>query len=830
MDTLIEKLGGADEIAKYINRGVSLQTIAKKNGIKRFGPATEKKVLNFYEQFYNSDDIIQKIKAKYINVNIGDNDSAYERVLPLLEKFKTEIDRVIYLLDDIICGDWYKEDIMNSVIDIISIGGDEIYTRDNLNEIFNIENDPLILKKYIPGINLNKIDNIALDNEWWVKESQVRYDCYSLDFIQKLCEDKGHVYFTKSDMDDFFRKQKNFDKVSLKSIKNSLERLVYDGYIFEKLLNDNEECCYFYKEYYDKEVEILDIIEKMKSITYPGLNLNKSDYKKKLNIEDITDEQVSANNGISENCISFLDGAGGTGKTGKCIKSICDLLCINLSEEDDSTKVIFTAPTHAAKKNGKASIKNEKNINYNVLHSLLYSYYNEEREEELNNLLSILRKNETEYLAVDETSMVDMPMFHELLITIDRYLNEGGDIRVVFMGDGNQLEPIGIGNPYISLLNKVPRFTLTKNFRSNEKIIDFCDVILNKGPKGKDWKMNTKFQKKYKDVIHFDFTTHETQWKSCLEKRLLELKERGFKPYEGEEGEEKNKTFQAICPWNYQNSNNISKDICIAIRRIFKGNDSKEVFEIGDVVIMNQNVKGLFYNNDLGRIVDIDEIDGYEIELFETYPKPKGSKEEKEGYKHKGHRINVTSGKRVRIPITFKKDIYSNMFIKPNYSRTVHAVQGLQFPEILYVVPKQGGNFINIKMNYTAYSRAKDKLYLIGNKDAFDGYHSKNPSPAKNTILPFEGELIDSINETLNGKSYTRIFQNSQTESSLCISKSLKYSVWDRDNEGIDGECRDCKKKITIKQFYISPINPDERYESSNLKCVCSKCFNKFEM
>ena len=810
METLIEKLGGPSEIAKYIQRDISLQTIAKKNDIKRFGVKTEKKVLEYYETFHNSDDIISKVNAKYPTVEI--KPIYYEEI----EKYKSEITDIISLLDDIVCGPWYKEDIMNTVIDIVIIC-DEKHTRNKMRDIFDVKKDPMILKKYIPGIHLDKIDKIALDNEWWMEDSQVRYDCYSLNFIQRLCEDKGHVYFTKPDMDDFFRKNNNFQNVSLKNIKNSIERLIYDGYIFDIVLSDNMNC-YFYKEYYDKEKDILRILERTKYITYTGLNLEKSDYHM-----DMTDEQVHANNGISENCVSFLDGSGGTGKTGRCVKGICDNLCKGLSEEDDSDKVIFTAPTHAAKKNGKESIGYEKNINYNVLHSLLYTYYNEENEE-LNNLLTILRKHETEYITVDETSMVDMPMFHELLTTIERYLDEGGNIRVVFMGDGNQLEPIGIGNPYISLLEKVPRFTLTKNFRSNEKIIDFCDVILNKGPKGQDWKMNTNFQKKYDGIIQFDFTDYETEWKPMLEKRLDELKKRGFKPYEGEEGEEKEKTLQVICPWNYLNQNNISKDICIAIRRIFKESDSKEVFEIGDVIIMNQNVKGLFYNNDLGRIVDID-IDGFEIELFETYPKPKGSKEETEGYKHKGHRINV-SANRIKVPLTYK-DATRNIFIKPNYSRTVHAVQGLQFSEILYVVPKQGGNFINIKMNYTAYSRAKNKLYLIGNKNAYDGYNSKNPSPPKNTILPFKGDLIDSINETLNGKSYTRIFQNSQSEKSLGISKSMKYSAWERDNKNIVGVCRDCGKSLTIKQFYISPIDNEKRYEKENLKCLCSKCFNK---
>jgi|TARA_B110000503_G_scaffold31948_1_gene51803 hypothetical protein len=126
-------------------------------------------------------------------------------------------------------------------------------------------------------------------------------------------------------------------------------------------------------------------------------------------------------------------------------------------------------------------------------------------------------------------------------------------------------------------------------------------------------------------------------------------------------------------------------------------------------------------------------------------------------------------------------------------------------------------------MNYTAYSRAQDKLYLIGTKSAFDGYNSKNPSPKKNTTLPFDANMIDSIQKTLNGKSYTRIFENSQKEKTLKISKSIKYKVWG-DN---DGKCNCCNKKLTIKQFYVSPIDIDKKYDAENLNIICSKCFSK---
>lgn len=817
MNTYIEQLGGSRAISEYIRGSISLQSIAKKNGIKRFGPATEKKVLEFYNKYYNSDSISDKITANFHNIKI--NPHYFDE----LNKYKTEIESILSFLNGIDCGSWYKEDIIESIIDIISqsIGSSEsINTRERINDIFNVEKDPILLKKYIPGIHLDKVDRISLDNGWWKETSQQRYDCYSLDFVQRLCENSGHVYFSKSDMDDFFRKNNSFSNINvdLKSIHGSIERLIYDGYIFQEKINGDY--YFFYRDYHEKEKEILHIISECSNINYDSLNLKAEDYSM-----EITEEQVIANNGISENCISFLNGPGGTGKTGRCIKGICDQLCSEqlVSENDKSKKVLFTAPTHAAKKNGKDSIGYEKNIDYSVLHSLLYTYFNEEGEE-MNSLLTILRKNETEYIAVDETSMVDMLMFYELLITVKKYLDEGGTIRLVFMGDENQLEPIGIGNPYISLLNKVPQFKLSKNFRSNENIIGFCDMILNNGPKGKEWYMDGSTQKNYKGTIEFDFTDYETEWKEKLEKRLYELKGDDYTPYEGEEDEEKDKTFQVICPWNYTNPNNITKDICKMIRRVFKGSDSKDIFEIGDVIIMNQNVKGVFYNNDLGKIVDI-TVDGFLIKLSEIYPKPKGGKEEKD-CNHKGHRINILPDNHIQIPLTYK-DATKNMFIKPNYSRTVHSMQGLQFSQVLYVVPKQGGSFINIKMNYTAYSRAQDKLYLIGNKSAFDAYYSKNPSPHKNTTLPFDSNMVDSIQKTLNGKSYTRIFENSLKEKSLQISKSIKYQAWGRDNKGTNGRCNCCQKKITIKQFYVSPIDPEKKYDLENLKCICSKCFSK---
>jgi hypothetical protein len=295
-----------------------------------------------------------------------------------------------------------------------------------------------------------------------------------------------------------------------------------------------------------------------------------------------------------------------------------------------------------------------------------------------------------------------------------------------------------------------------------------------------------------------------------LKNKLIEMKERGLTPCGGDD--DNSKSFQIICPYN-----DICRKISPIVRGIFYDNDSKEVYEPGDVIIMTKNIKGLFYNNDLGRIVDIDS-DGYEIELFETYGEMSNGKEDDVIYE--GHRINILSTNKIRIPITYKYDIYQNIFIKPSYCRTVHSVQGLQWLEAIYVAPKQGGSFINIKMNYTAFSRAKERLYLIGNQTAFDGHYAKKPGPEKNSILSLKDRTIDGISEILGGKTYTRISQNCIVERCLNISKDKKYKIWNEmNNNSIDGECSECTKNLTIRQFYIFSTD-NETY-----KCLCHKCF-----
>ena len=71
--------------------------------------------------------------------------------------------------------------------------------------------------------------------------------------------------------------------------------------------------------------------------------------------------------------------------------------------------------------------------------------------------------------------------------------------------------------------------------------------------------------------------------------------------------------------------------------------------------------------------------------------------------------------------------------IKPALARTVHSSQGLQFPVVIYV--GKNDNRLDLNINYTAYSRAKNKLYLLGLIDCFNGLNVREKSEERNTFI-----------------------------------------------------------------------------------------------
>lgn len=150
-----------------------------------------------------------------------------------------------------------------------------------------------------------------------------------------------------------------------------------------------------------------------------------------------TDEQRAAIRHAFEHPVSVISGGAGTGKT-TVIKEI-----IRQARAAGLNRIELCAPT------GKAAKRMEQQCGEpaQTIHKMLgYEGWR-----------FATRKVDPDVLVVDETSMVDAWLFYELTKRITPA------VRVVFVGDHNQLPPVGAGFPFRDILARelVPCVKLT---------------------------------------------------------------------------------------------------------------------------------------------------------------------------------------------------------------------------------------------------------------------------------------------------------------------------------------------------------------------------------
>jgi ATP-dependent exoDNAse (exonuclease V) alpha subunit len=154
--------------------------------------------------------------------------------------------------------------------------------------------------------------------------------------------------------------------------------------------------------------------------------------------------------------------------------------------------------------------------------------------------------------------------------------------------------------------------------------------------------------------------------------------------------------------------------MCPIIRKTFLGKNNDSVYDVGDPIMLKQNTS-LFKNGDLAKIVDVNNK-YYTIRLDDP-------------------NINVKSNK-YDVMLLFNGDIrLPTKYFKPSLVRTVHSSQGLDFDIVIYVMNRHGYYNITRNMNYTAYSRSKKELYLLGYYNGFDYNKARLVNMKRNSIL-----------------------------------------------------------------------------------------------
>jgi exodeoxyribonuclease V alpha subunit len=308
--------------------------------------------------------------------------------------------------------------------------------------------------------------------------------------------------------------------------------------------------------------------------------------------------------------------------------------------------------------------------------------------------ININNKSDAKMVIIDEASMIDLNLFYSLL----QGLHE--DTKIVIVGDYDQLPSVGCGQVLKDLIESDSFLVveLKELYRQKEtsNIIKFAYDIKN------DNYDNSIF-------LGEDLTFIPCSNSNLKEKLYEIIKDYNYKDYD---------KFQVLAPiYAYDNGiddlNNYLQDIINP-----KKNDNfiavgEEIYRVNDKVIQLVNMPDEnIYNGDVGIV---EKINLKPKEIYVRYDE------------------NV---------VKYTPSIFDN--IKHGFCISIHKAQGSEFDTVIIPVLHKYSRMLYKKLIYTAVTRSKKKLYILGEESALkEAIKNNSYKDRKTTLKDF---IIDGIN------------------------------------------------------------------------------------
>lgn len=458
----------------------------------------------------------------------------------------------------------------------------------------------------------------------------------------------------------------------INDIQRYINQLIkIDTDLFNECLNDlinekyvivDDEKYYHYSLYYAEET----IAHKLKPLIKRKIDVDFLPYIDNIIAEienesgiKYTDEQIQTLKEALQHGLVIITGGPGTGKT-----TILDaLLKIYKKGYNQDINISLCAPTGRASK--RMSILT--NTYACTVHRLL-------KWDLHSNTFSINEENPiyVDVLIIDEFSMVDTLLFSALLKGV---VNVS---QIILIGDDGQIPSVGAGNLLYDLLQieKVKSLKLNKIFRqaAGSSIISLAhDIRYN----------NLTENYVFGDDVRF-YNITSIQAPKQIVKIISVALAQGYDMDD----------IQVIVPMyaNVAGIDNINSTIQDFINPYEEDKEQisvgHQIFRLHDRVLQLKNQpEDDIFNGDIGYIIDIDLDDEKVFVDFEG---------------------NV---------VEYSKQLLTNLTLA--YAISVHKSQGSEFKTVLMCVFKEYGHMLNKKLIYTAVSRAKQNLIILGNYQTF---------------------------------------------------------------------------------------------------------------
>ena len=301
---------------------------------------------------------------------------------------------------------------------------------------------------------------------------------------------------------------------------------------------------------------------------------------------------------------------------------------------------------------------------------------------------------DADFIIVDEFSMVDTWLANQLLSNIS------SNSKILIVGDADQLPSVSPGQVLADLLKipLLPQTKLTKIYRQGED-----STIVTLASQIQQGLLPADFTEKKADRSYFEASG---EYIPDMIKKIVAAAIRSGIPAQD---------VQVLAPMyrgpaGIDQINQLMQDLINPSEKdqlVFEAPDCQ--YRQGDKVIhLVNDAESNVFNGDLGYITDL--LPG----------KYTDSKQDELTINFDGNEIIYPRSEWYKIRLA--------------YAMSIHKSQGSEFPVVILPITRSSHRMLQRNLVYTAITRAKSKLILLGEKAAFD-YAAKNTGTARKTYL-----------------------------------------------------------------------------------------------
>ena len=524
-----------------------------------------------------------------------------------------------------------------------------------------LRSEPYQVVREIPGIGFKTADKIAI-NLGFANDSAPRIEAGILHALQTL-EDEGHTAYAKEDLRSYAAELLQTDPAN---INRGLESLLGEG----SLHLDKRDNLLQLPLTAQAETKIAQGVARLLKHPsgFPPIKIEAAvNWAQQRAGIAFGPEQAEAIRTALGNKISVITGGPGTGKT-TILRAIVEILGAK------KVKIILAAPTgRAAQRMSEAA-----GISSRTIHRLL-NFDPAERRFTVNESNPLMAGA----VILDEASMLD----NRLAASLFRALP--ADLHLVLVGDVDQLPSVGPGNVLKDLMEcgsiAVTRLKTIYRQEARSPIVTVAYEVLEGNPATPPRHPAAEIDSiDPQDDLRF-ITAPEPE--QCLQ-AVLDLCSR-FLPQKL--GLDPVWEAQVIAPMHkgVVGIANLNKQLQAIINPRNSGIRIGECrFSIGDKIIQTRNnYEKQIFNGDLGKITAVNLESGTLAAEFD--------------------------GK----IIDFDRSELADLQLA--YATTVHKAQGSEFPVVILPLLKQQYMLLQRNLLYTALTRARKKVFLVGDPAAY---------------------------------------------------------------------------------------------------------------